>query len=443
MKNRPSRGLVRSGVILLVAILGVALAIQAGFNILYLTKALVANGPNTVGEAGKVYFASKIQAGGRAWATGDTPPYYPSLHGVLLHFSVGALGRVFGSSTSELYWIGRSLSVLFTLSALGLAASIARRTGVPNLFMIFGFLLWIGTYAITQHTVSYRPDNWLLFLSVLSCWLLIREPRGPVAIAVLVFIPTLAFLIKAPGVGLGLAIVAALFVQGRVRTGAVVALAQSAVLLLALGAIDLSSGGGFSSAMRMGGEAGFSARHLLVSLADPVVAFVVLFPGLFMLLPLFRALVRRNVVVRVLFAYWAATLLCYGAAATRAGSNSYYFLEPMTYGLILTLVWLVARLRVGQASLVSLVPYLLAVAVVTIPGTVRVATLGNPEDVALVQTSLVGNHRSIVADHVNSTGSYCYSDDPGLNVLLDRPAIIYPLLQVQLIHNGRMAHDAL
>jgi hypothetical protein len=48
-----------------------------------------------------------------------------------------------------------------------------------------------------------------------------------------------------------------------------------------------------------------------------------------------------------------------------------------------------------------------------------------------------------LAERINGAGLYCYSDDPGLNVLLDQPAVIYPLLQMQMVEAASLPRETL
>ena len=62
-------------------------------------------------------------------------------------------------------------------------------------------------------------------------------------------------------------------------------------------------------------------------------------------------------------------------------------------------------------------------------------------DIALIRTEVMGPQRGLLAERVNAQDGVCYSNDPSLNVLLDRPGVIYPLLQRQMIETGTLSSE--
>jgi len=86
---------------------------RAAINIYSLYGSAIAYGPNTVGEAGKVYYAKNFIEGRSIFSSGETAPFYPSFHGALLHSMVGVVGRLFQLETNCLYYIGRGISIFF------------------------------------------------------------------------------------------------------------------------------------------------------------------------------------------------------------------------------------------------------------------------------------------------------------------------------------------
>lgn len=428
-----------------ILVLGI-LAARAGFTIPYLIRAFAAPGPNTVGEAGKVYFASRIQDGRSPFADGGSPPYYPSVHGVLTHTSVGGIGWLLRASPNVLYQLGRLVSVLTTAVALVLLADLGRRLAIPAKWLAGGLLLWIGTYDLVAHTVSYRPDNWLLFLGALACWIVSVRPNGVVTFVVLALLPSLAFHVKSTGVAITGAIVASLALQGRARMGLALGGIQIAVLLLTIQMLNVCSDGSYVAGLQGIGRVPASAWNvLLVLVPDPVIPWILVLPVVW-LRPLLRRDVERSSVLVPLLAFWGITGLVYGLAAARSGSNTYYFLEPATYGLLLVLARIGSRRALGTIdATVSVRPVALTLitAFLALPTALSLAVRGRGADVELYRTERLGRTRARLAERINKAGLYCYSDDPGLNVLLDKPAVIYPLLQMQMVEAATLPRETL
>lgn len=436
----------RSARIALWGLLFGVLALKSALTLGYLCRALVAEGPNTTGEAGKVYFAERVQEGRAPFDDGTTPPYYPSVHGVLVHATVGGLGALLNASVMELYAIGRALSVLLTIAALALLADLGRRLGLHPGFLLAGFLVWLGSFDLIHHTVSYRPDNWLLFLGSLACWLVSTRPDGRSSLVVLALLPSVAFHVKSPGVVLGLAIVAALILQGRRRRAVGLGALQLGLVVSSVLALEVLSDGAYLGGLGAVGSVSASAWNVLSALApgDLVVPWLVLFPLLALPMLRRRCTAGSGTPVRSLGVFWAVTALGYAAAAVRSGSNTYYFLEPATYGILLGLASLSRSTEGARAPddrawiptpvlAVSLITVLLA-----LPATASLLAHGRIPDVALFRSEQLGELRGPLAERLNRAGLRCYSDDPGLNVLLERPAVIYPLLQKQMIDAGTL-----
>lgn len=422
------------------------LALKAALTLGYLGRALLVEGPNTTGEAGKVYFAERVQEGRAPFDDGIAPPYYPSVHGVLVHAPVGGLGALLDASVTELYAIGRGISVLLTVFALALVGDLGRRLGLQPALLLAGLLAWVGSFDLIHHTVSYRPDNWLLFLGSLACWLVSTRPDARSSLAVLAVLPAVAFHVKSPGVVVGVAIVGALILQGHRRRAVGLGTVQLVLVLASVLVLEALSDGAYMSGLRAVGNVSASIRNVLFALApgDPIVPWLVFFP--LVSLPMLRrhCVAGSGSLVCSVGVFWAVTTLGYAAASLRSGSNTYYFLEPATYGILIGLVWLSRSGKGKEASDGgSKVPtQVAAVALITVllasPSTASVLANGRMPDVALFRSEQLGDLRGPLAERLNGAGLQCYSDDPGLNVLLDRPAVIYPLLQKQMIEDGTL-----
>lgn len=440
----------RLALVILWLLLGVVAVVRATPEVRYMVRAFGADGPNTVGEAGKVYFADRIRTGRGAFSSGDEAPYYPSVHGALLHASVGLAGRALNASPTDLYAVGRWASVSMTaLAWVGLALlGLRLRLSWPVLGV--GALLWIGTYPLVEHTVSYRPDNWVLMLSVLAAWILTARSERRWALPILVLLPPVAFHVKATGLLLVGAVGLVHLVRRQWRRAALVGAAQVALVGLSVLALDLGSGGeyvrGLSGAVKVPWSAGFLPLPHLLGLGDPLIPLFALGP-----LPVAILVARGNVpegshdALSVLGCFWAVTLVGYGLATMRAGSSAYYLLEPASYGLLLLLCGVQLLIASRRLERFRWRGPLAVLVIATLASVSPIESAGRPHgvDISLGRTELVGAFREALAARVNAQDGVCYSDDPGLNVLLDRPAVIYPLLQLQMMETGRLAPETL
>lgn len=431
-------------------LLGVVAIARVGPNLEHMVRAFRAHGPNTVGEAGKVYYAHKVQVGQSAFASGDEPPYYPSVHGSLLHASVGMVGRLSDATPTALYAIGRWMSLLMTLLAWAALAALGLRLGIPWPALAVGAVLWLSTYPLVEHTVSYRPDNWVFMLSALACWLMAARPERRWALVMLALIPAVAFHIKATGLVLVGAIGLVHLARKQWLKGVVLGAAQVGVVGVSVLALDRSSGGLFLQGLRGAGKVSWDWNSLLLpnllSLGDPMIPLMILGPlvlGIWALRTGGPA--KQHSTFLVVGCFWAVTLLGYGLATVRAGSALYYFLEPATYGLLILLYTLHLGTSARALWRFRLSGHLavLAVAAVGVPAAMKSAGQEHDVDVSLLRTELLGAYRESLAERVNAQDGICYSDDPGLNVLLDQPAVIYPLLQLQMVQNGAISPGTL
>jgi hypothetical protein len=140
--------------------------------------------------------------------------------------------------------------------------------------------------------------------------------------------------------------------------------------------------------------------------------------------------------------FWAVSLAAYTLSAARMGSNSYYYLQPFVLGGILVLDWLAEHVRragglgvaaAGLAVLVGAQAALDAAMVWDRPTT----------DVALAQTLRLAGERKRLAERLNALDGPVFTDDPGLNLLLDRPAIIHPMFVATRIETGSLPIESI
>lgn len=432
--------------------LGIVL-LRVVFSFHHLTGILSLPGPNSLGEAGKVFFAREVMQGRWPFASGLTPPYYPSIHGVLPHALVGTVGALVGLDVTGLYYAGRAISVAATLWAFGLFWSLGRRIGGVTPLLVFCLLLWAGSLTIFQHTTSFRPDNWLLGLSLLACWLVAVPARSRARIAALVVLPVIAFHVKATGLVVGAAVVAGLAYRDGFGTAMRAAMGQAALVTVTVLGLQWASAGTYLEGLGAAGSADFSVQYALSTLwtvADPTVT--ILLAGPILVAAVYgRLLWRESPVATVVAIFWAVTLGGYFLAASRAGSNSYYFLEPAAYG---SLVILAALARTApnttamQGDSRGFRPVATTVLLLLVPVAVNLAAwvsvgryMSGVWNYSIERTEQVGGARLSLAEALTEEGMSCFTDDPGLNVLLRHPRVIYPYLQSQMMETGALPRD--
>ena len=442
--------------ILLWLILGIVAVARATPHVQHMVRAFTADGANTVGEAGKVYFAHRAQEGLPMFASGVEPPYYPSVHGALLHATVGWIGAALDSSVPSLYTIGRSLSVLMTALAWIFLGAVGVRLGLPVPMIAVGGLLWVGTYTLVEHTISFRPDHWVLAFSALLCWLTTLETdraglleRRAITAAITV-VPLLAFHIKATGLLLIGAVGLVHLVRRQWRRALIIGGAQAGLILASVSLMNVMSDGAYLAGLRGAVHVPWDTRLILLPylarLGDPWIPLMLLGP---MPLVIWLTLRPRDVSPSSAWApvvsFWIVTLLGYGFATVRSGAAPYYFVEPASYGLLLVLcsVRILSNAR-------PLDPYpstgpVVVLLLLTVTVGTAIDSIRQPHgvDIALVRTEVLGAERGLLAERVNAQDGVCYSNDPSLNVLLDRPRVIYPLLQRQMIETGVLSSETL
>lgn len=407
-------------------------------------------GPNTVGEAGKVYYARRFQLGQSIFDNGAAPPYYASMHGPLLHASVGVIGTIFNLPTSELYVVGRGISLLCTVLALTLIARMLRLFEARLIW--FGALLaaFLAAQQIIEHAVSYRPDHWNLLLSVAACYLLLAYPGRRWRLPLLMLIPPVAFFIKAPGIALAVPILLGLGLEGRWKQAIACFFGSMAWWGLGCLAAEMISGGAFTAGMRGGMSMPVSYVYFIALVKSPQHWIPWLMP-----IALFAEgwpprgeYQRRWLTVTGFFAVAFIVAAC---GSMRAGSNTYYFLESYVYGLFLTVAWIGRLVDRRRDILAAAAPAVMALVLLfslmflqIFVGTWSATLAGDPPmDVAVRISRLVGGEREAMAAEINENRWRVYSDDPGLNVLLDHPQVIDPLMPAMMVRHGSLTMEEL
>jgi len=424
----------------------VALAVAAGAttSVGRLGRRLLVPGPNSVGEEGKLFFALRAQRGESIFLAGDRPPYYGSFHGALLHGSVGLAARAADLSPLGILALGRAVSVLGTLVALGAAAAALRGLGArwPWAPVLLG--LWLCGEPVIEHAVSYRPDHWNLALSATACALLVWRPEARGTLAFVVVAPAVAFFVKAPGLWILAPAAAALAARGDLRGALAAAFGPLALVGAGVTGLELASDGAFLRGARSGLGVPFGAWLTLAAAAWPLLWIPLAFP----LATVRRAWPPRDPAAARLLTvhlFWLGAALQAAVTAARFGSSTYYFVDAWTFGLVLLVAHAaeaVRARRAGPAGVAGLLAVALAFAALAGLWTRRVL-VADPRDTAVLRTLRAGPHRARLAAAIEAGGWRCYSDDPGLNALLREPQVIYPRRQVIGLETGRLAPRAL
>jgi hypothetical protein len=407
--------------------------------------AILAPGPNSVGEAGKVFYAGRFQRGEKILLPGDVPPYYPSIHGVLFHASVGALGRLVGASTIHLYYIGRCFSVAATIGTLLLITLILRNLNLGWFWIMATCLLFFTPLPVVQHTTSYRPDNWILWLSVLACYLIVTRPERPLALIAASLIPVIAFFIKAPGFAIIGSVILALLISRRYLVATLCGAGSCAALILSIVGMNLASNGVFLESMRHSLNAPFSFEQIFWCLGVPQLWLPLSLP--FVLIPrLWPVHVEQNRQRCVITIFWLVSLTSSLIVAARLGSNSHYFIESFVFGLVITIMRAADEFATRRQSSTAMRTIAAAMVILfLLPGLPRSIDhiLTVPKDFALTETLLFARDRQIISTTIRAERLSCFSDDPGLNVLLEKPAVVDPLVQSMAIHAGALDKETM
>ncbi len=421
--------------ILIFAMLLLILGGRACLTLNHAAKGVALPGRNTIGEAGKVYFAKRFQHDQGLFQGARHRPYYPSHHGPLLHASVGWLGRCFNASTEQLYYIGRGISLTASVAMTLLLGLFLRQVNI-NLRWLWAILLvLLANDRIVAHMASYRPDHWIACLSVLACYLIVRFPDRRWSWFVLILLPAIAFTIKPAAAGMTLPIFWGFAVQKQFKRGIVVAAGALGVLIASMVVIQHLSEGAFWRAMSSGLKMEISIGYMLACLKRPEIWLPLCLP-LLLGRWVYRSPCRA---LRVVWIFWFCTFCFAAIASTRAGSNVYYFLTSFTYGTLLGIVWLAQTRpwRHPAVVCVALVFMLLNLSPLK-------ETWQQPDiEVAERMTRRFAAHRKVIAAKVNQEKLICYSDDAALNILLDQPQIIEPLVHATLIQGGGLPLESM
>jgi len=376
----------------------------------------------------------------------DVKPYLPSHHGPLLHAAVGWLGKLTGASVGELYLIGRTISVVSFALTLLLLGWWVRRLGKSWLAIGLLGLLLLGNTKLLGHLVSYRPDHWVQLISVLCCVLVTEFPKRYWAWALLILLPTPAFLIKPAAGGLTVIVIAAMLLQKQWRGSITVGVGAIFVMLLTLGSVAYFSNGMYLKTMLNGLNMPLGLAYVYACLSQPEVWLGALLPLAFVRWA-WQGSERQDKRVRVIWLFWLSELIIASICALRSGSNVYYFLNTVTYASLLLVMYLPLvrvvdckgpsqKLCTGFGQLFCIAALLGLAVTHTQAGW---ALLGQPDfEIADRITRRFEICRPEVARWINQEKLICYSDDASLNVLLDQAQVMSPLVHTTLIQGGEL-----
>ena len=429
---------------ILISIFFIACAISTIHTITLSIKKVSLNGENSTGEAGKVYYAHKFQEGEDFLQSGKTPPYYPAVHGLLLHASVGFIGRVLSLDIEDLYYIGRSITVFATLVSLLMIYLICKKLLVDFKWSLFAIVLFLAPFRFHTHMSSYRPEYWILCLSLLSCFICINRPKSTNFILILV-LPILSYLIKAPGIIIAGCIFFSFIIEKRYKVALLYAVLFPVILGITIIYLYWITDGVFGLAFQGGMKVGFSIHNIFFIFKTWGKAYEIWYP--IIITPFIFAYLKRDnegdkEKVLIVSIFWLIETLVAIIISTRFGSNSYYFLMSYTYSTIIVTYWiqdvcnkLINKKYRPRLFLVSLFVFLIAGSGFTLYSLTKKVPI-QYIDGAIGNTLRFGNERSQLANWINKKNVKCYSDDGGLNVLLKKPMVIYPYVQNLLFITG-------
>jgi hypothetical protein len=255
-------------------------------------------------------------------------------------------------------------------------------------------------------------------------------------------LPTVAFLIKATGLTTGLSILVCLSFQRRWRESIAYAATSGLTLFVVLGGLYGYSCGEYFFSFATGLEVGYRLASAMVPLSQPLLFAAVVFPMAF-LKHVWPIHTGKQDVFWAVFIFYIVELVCNFGFSMRDGSNIYYFISAYSFGMMLLVKWLSA---IGdpksnahrEALILCLVMVVLQIGQIAL-----YARSPWKEDVAVRKTKKYAADRPVAAGFINSKHWTCYSDDAGLNIMLERPVVIYPLLYQMLVESGAIQRPTL
>lgn len=386
---------------------------------------------NSIGEDGKVFFAKKFQQGQLPFANGEIPPYYPSFHGVLTHVSVGMIGRLFSCSTQGLYYVGRCISVLSLLVSLLVVVKIFRELHVKPIFIFFAMVLLFAPGVMHAFATSYRPDYWINAIYLLVYYLVCHKKNTRcevTAVAVIV----VAYLIKPTAIiYMGALLLVLLFRQHWQKIFAY-SILFTIFLSMAIWLLQLYSSGLFLSSFAHGMNVPFSIQGALKFFIKHTLLYLTL-------LPMFAVFSIKNEKMLCLLIFWLVSFSGSALTSLRAGVGLNYYLSTYYFTVILiTYWWKDLNFRAINTQAFPFVGFFLLWLIIAMIFPTY-AILKHTPNAAIATSLKFDKERTKVAQWINRNGFVCFSDDAGLNILLEKPQIVYPILLKQFIQSRSLS----
>ena len=388
---------------------------------------------NSVGEDGKVFFAKKFQHGQLPFANGQQPPYYPSFHGVLTHVSVGMIGRLFSCSPQGLYYIGRLISVLSLFVSLLLVIKIFLELQVKPLLIFFAVVLLFAPGVMHAFATSYRPDYWINAIYLLIYYLICHKKSTQHEVTAIVLIVT-AYLIKPTGIIYFGAFVLVLLSRQQWRK----VLGHGVLLVVFLGIaiwfLQAYSAGVFLSSFAHGMNVPFSIHEAVKFFIKHTILYLTL-------LPIFAVFSLKNNKMLCLLIFWLVSFAGAALTSMRAGVGLNYYLSTYYFTVIvITYWWKDLNFREISSHAFPFVGFFLLWFIISMIFPTYTVLKHTP-NTAIATSLKFDKEREKIAQWVNRNKFICFSDDSGLNILFEKPQILYPILLNQFIKTKSLAKE--
>ena len=427
--------------LVLLALFGLSALHVAGLHAFYAQLP----GENTIGEAGKVYFAQRFAGGEGLFARAASPPHYPSFHGPLFHFLFGVAGKLLGLSQDGYVVLGRGASITLVLATAALVAWLARRLGAGRPMQALAPLVFLSSFSIHFVSSSFRPDPWMLFLGVTCCVVVVAGRWRWWAWGLVVALPVASFFIKPTGFAAAGGVFVALLALGRWKAALACGAASWALLGAAVGGLQLASGGEYLASLSDGVGVPYSFSTMWASLGGAENLAVLAAPAL--LAPvLLRGEAGATRAARVVLAFWGCSLAVNLAAGGRIGSYHYYSLEPFALGSVALAAGIGKLLHDGEPKrprLLIAASATVALALLLAPSLAGAVRKPLPGRTVLAVHELLDSEREAILKLAGERGIVPFSDDPSLNIQLGSPPTLYVRQQEQLEAGGRLPQGSL
>jgi len=293
---------------------------------------------------------------------------------------------------------------------------------------------------MVRHATSYRPDIWVLMLSLSAAYLRLRWPDGLASLIAAGVIAVVAYHVKAPGLAIGLAVLLAELLRQRWWHAVGFAAGLAGLFVAVNVTLGVALGTAYQENLSGGLAVPFSVMFPLQLVIDMAPAWVMLvFPLAWLLVD---GLSARNgghgAERRTLVAFWAVAIVVAAATSMRLGSNVYYFLEATVYGTLLLAWWLDAAWQRlpkdaghappddrGSAMLVCLIILVLIVSRIDVTrANFAMMHLMSYDRVEKAQQQVESAEQ--LAAMFNRMDGPVWTDNINIAIRLDEPAVLYP-----------------